>query len=459
MGKKKKEELDIQFEAFQSGMRDNGYSDDAIQTLWDILVPFSDYAFNKAHSAAYGVVSYWTGYLKAHYPAEYMAALLTSVGDDKDKSAIYLNECRRMNIPVLPPDVNESDVNFAAVDGSIRFGLGAVRNVGHAVVGHIKDARDTKGAFTDFHDFVSKTPAAVLNRRTVESLIKAGAFDQLGNTRRSLAEIHESVVDQAVRQKRAEEHGDVGFDFDSLLAEDDTPATPKIINLPEWSKKELLAQERDMLGLYVSDHPLSGLELGLAEHAEMTVAQLLESELEDGSSITVAGLLTQVNHRVARASGNPYGQLAIEDFSGELQVMCLGKSYTEHQELLQPDSIVSIRGRVQRRDDQVTLHANIIRPLSLQPQESTKWDGPFALQVPEHHATVEVLTELQTALGNHPGDTPVHLRLVTSERARVFQLSAQVEVSANLIAEVKGILGRDCLVVAEKTQPSSVAAR
>ena len=461
MGKKKKEELDIQFEAFQSGMRANGYSDDAIQTLWDILVPFSDYAFNKAHSAAYGVLSYWTGYLKAHYPAEYMAALLTSVGDDKDKSAIYLNECRRMKISVLPPDVNESEVNFAAIDGSIRFGLGAVRNVGHAVVDHIKTARDTEGVFTDFHDFVAKVPAAVLNRRTVESLIKAGAFDQLGNTRRSLAEIHESVVDQAVRQKRAEEHGDVGFDFDSLLATDDTPAAPKIINLPEWSKRELLALERDMLGLYVSDHPLSGLEIGLAEHADMTVAQLLESELEDGATVTVAGLLTQVNHRVARASGNPYGQLAIEDFSGELQVMCLGKAYTEHQNLLVADGIVAIRGRVQHRDDQVTLHAQAVRSLDLQPQESRHWEGPFVLQVPEHHATVEVLTELQQALANHPGETDVHLRLVTADRARVFQLTPQVDVSANLIADVKAILGRDCVTTANATapQPSSVAAR
>ena len=162
---------------------------------------------------------------------------------------------------------------------------------------------------------------------------------------------------------------------------------------------------------------------------------------------------------MARSSGNPYGQLAIEDFSGELQVMCLGKSYTDHQDLLVEDSIVSIRGRVQRRDDQITLHANIVRVLSLQPRESTKWDGPFVLQVPEHHATVEVLTELQTALANHQGETPVHLKLLTSEGARVFQLSAQVEVSANLIAEVKGILGRDALVVAQKAQLSSVAAR
>ena len=446
MGKKKKEELDIQFEAFSKGMADNGYSSDAVKTLWDILVPFSDYAFNKAHSAAYGVISYWTGYLKAHYPAEYMAALLTSVSDDKDKSAIYLAECRRMKISVLPPDVNESEATFAAVDGSIRFGMGAIRNVGVSVVEHIKAARESKGAFTDFHDFVNKVPVQALNRRTVDSLIKAGAFDQLGNTRRSLAEIHESVVDQAVRQKKAEEHGDVGFDFDALMASEDSPETPKIINLPEWSKRELLSLEREMLGLYVSDHPLAGLELGLAEHAEMTVAQLLDSDLEDGSVVTVAGLVTQANHRVARNSGNPYAQVAIEDFSGEIQVMFLGRSYTEHQALLQTDTIVGLRGRVQRRDDQITLHAQQAKLLDIQPQSQPRWEGPFILSVPEYYATAEVLTSLDRALEAHPGDHEVRLRLIGSQAARVFSLPRRVEVTANLIAEAKGILGRDCLM-------------
>ncbi|MDP3207983.1 MAG: DNA polymerase III subunit alpha, partial [Rhodoglobus sp.] len=195
MGKKKKEELDKQFENFSAGMIANGYSAAAVQTLWDKLLPFSDYAFNKAHSAAYGVVSYWTAYLKAHYPAEYMAALLTSVGDSKDKMAVYLNECRRMGITVLPPDVNESIEYFAAVGDDIRFGLGAVRNVGHTVVEGIRAAREQKGRFTGFFDFLKKVPGPVANKRAIESLIKAGAFDSLGSTRRALMEIHEGAVE------------------------------------------------------------------------------------------------------------------------------------------------------------------------------------------------------------------------------------------------------------------------
>ena len=180
MGKKKKSELDKQYEGFSGGMKANGYSEAAVKMLWDILLPFSDYAFNKAHSAAYGVLSYWTAYLKAHYPAEYMAALLTSVGDARDKLALYLNECRRMGIKVLPPDVNESIGYFAAVGDDIRFGLGAVRNVGFNVVDAIRAARDEKGRFESFHDFLKKSPLQVANKRTVESLIKAGAFDSLG---------------------------------------------------------------------------------------------------------------------------------------------------------------------------------------------------------------------------------------------------------------------------------------
>ena len=458
MGKKKKEELDYQFEGFQAGMRSNGYSDQAIVALWDILVPFSDYAFNKAHSAAYGLVSYWTGYLKAHYPAEYMAALLTSVSDDKDKSAVYLNECRRMKIDVLPPDVNTSLATFTAVGESIRFGLGAVRNVGVQVVNHIREAREAKGPFTDFHDFVNKVSVQALNRRTVDSLIKAGAFDQLGNTRRSLSEIHESVVDQAVRQKKAEEHGDVGFDFDSLFDEHEETPAPKIINLPEWGKRELLALEREMLGLYVSDHPLSGLEVGLSENSDMTVAQLLESELEDGAVVQVAGLLNQVNHRVARNSGNPYAQASLEDFSGEISILFLGKAYQEHQTRLQPDSLLAVRGRVQRRDDEVTMHAQSVQVLNLQPRESSDYDGPLVLTVPENFATAEVITAFDQAIARHPGQTEVRLRLIRDGVARVFSLPKTVEVSANLIGELKSILGRDCLSAPE-VQSREAAAR
>ncbi len=182
MGKKKKEILDAEFMPFSDGMKDSGYSPPAIKALWDILVPFSDYAFNKAHTAAYGLVSYWTAYLKANFRAEFMAALLTSVGDDKDKMAIYLGECRRMGIQVLPPDVNESAANFTPVGTDIRFGLTAVRNVGSNVVDGIVAARTEHGKAADFHGFLDAVPLVVCNKRVIESLIKAGAFDSMGHT-------------------------------------------------------------------------------------------------------------------------------------------------------------------------------------------------------------------------------------------------------------------------------------
>lgn len=445
MGKKKKEELDYQFENFQAGMRTNGFSDPSIQALWDVLVPFSDYAFNKAHSAAYGVISYWTAYLKAHYPGEYMAALLTSVSDDKDKSALYLNECRRMKIDVLPPDINESFASFAAVEDRIRFGLGAVRNVGHQVVDHIRQAREKKGAFSGFYDFLDKVPPAVLNRRTVESLIKAGAFDQFGHTRRALSDIHEQAVDEAVRRKRAEEHGNVGFDFDALFDQADEAPPERVPDVPEWPKRELLAQERDMLGLYVSDHPLSGMEQSLRREADMTINQLYDSSPEEGTVVAVSGLITSVAHRVARNSGNPYGTATLEDFTGEISLLFLGKNYVENQSLLHPDQIVSVRGRVQERDDSIILHGQNVRALAPGTSSGSEDHGPLTLNVPEHHATAEVLLALDQALERHEGGSEVRLRLVNGSVARIFQLPRRVAVSTDLIGEIKSVLGPNCL--------------
>lgn len=442
MGKKKKEELDIQFETFRAGMRQNGFSDDSVSALWEVLVPFSDYAFNKAHSAAYGMISYWTAYLKAHYPAEYMAALLTSVSDQKDKSAVYLNECRRMGIHVLPPDVNESFATFSAVGDDIRFGLAAIRNVGVGVVDAIRAARERQGSFSHFHDFVKKVPPVVLNRRTVESLVKAGAFDQLGHTRRSLFDIHEGVIEAALREKKAEEHGDVGFDFDSLF-EAQGEASGQVVPLkPEWPRKELLGWEREMLGLYVSDHPLAGLEIALAREADMSIAELLASDKDDGEVLTVAGLITSVNHRVARSSGNPYAQVTIEDFGGEVGVMFLGKTYHNYHADLVDDSVVALRGRVSRRDDGVGLHAVELIPLTLSTAVS---DEPLILTVPEKFATVSVLTALDQTLERHQGEATVRLRLVKSGVARVFELPRRVSVTIDLIGEVKGLLGSECL--------------
>ncbi|MSY42070.1 MAG: DNA polymerase III subunit alpha, partial [Actinobacteria bacterium] len=221
MSKKKREILKKEFVPFEAGMHANNFSDEAITRLWEILVPFSDYAFNKAHTAGYGMVSYWTAYLKANYPAEYMAALLTSVKDDKDRSAIYLNECRRMGLKVLPPDVNDSDFDFTPRGTDIRFGLSAIRNVGGNVVDSIITTRRRVGRFENFHDFIAKVEVSVCNKRVVESLVKAGAFDSFGHTRKGLVQVHEEVVDSAVDIKRAEAIGQFDL-FGGLEAQGDS---------------------------------------------------------------------------------------------------------------------------------------------------------------------------------------------------------------------------------------------
>jgi DNA polymerase-3 subunit alpha len=441
MGKKKKEELDKQFEGFEAGMVERNYSKAAINILWETLVPFADYAFNKAHSAGYGVLSYWTAYLKANFPAEFMAALLTSVGDSKDKLAIYLSECRRMGLQVLPPDVNESDGVFSAVGQDIRFGLGAIRNVGANVVDGIKAARASGGAFTSFHDFLKKVPIHVANKKTIESLIKAGAFDSMGNTRRALVEIHEDAIESAVSLKRNEAQGMVDLFADIFEFDAHDEAVPE---RPEWTKRDKLAFEREMLGLYVSDHPLAGLETQLAKFASTTILDLTASEdVRDGDHVTVAGLVTEVQRRVAKNSGKPYGIIQIEDFSGEMSVMFLGRTYQDFGDQLANDQVVTIRGRVTRRDDGVALHASELRVPDLGSAAAST--GPLMLQIPEQRASASIATSLDEMLKRYPGDTEVRLRLTRGDTARIFELPNRVSITSDLYGELKSLLGPSCL--------------
>ena len=440
MGKKKLKELEKLFEKFSTGMKANGFSTGAVTALWETLLPFAGYAFNKAHSAGYGVLSYWTAYLKANYPAEYMAALLTSVGDSKDKLGLYLSECRRMGIRVLAPDVNESSGDFTAVGGDIRFGLGAIRNVGSHVVDDIRASREKKGRFTSFHDFLRTVPIPVANKRTIESLIKAGAFDSLGATRRGLLEIHEDAIDAAVSLKRNEANGQVDLFAGIFEFEDEAERVP---DRPEWSKRDKLAFEREMLGLYVSDHPLAGLERQLAKHASSTIADILGGEVAgDGDIVTIAGLVTSVQHRTARNSGNQYGLVQIEDFSGDITVLFLGKTYQEFSPALTNDAIVVVRGRVSVRDDGMNLHAVSMFSPDL---GQSLGSGPLVISVPEVRATTQVVTALGDVLIRHSGDSEVRLKLVKGESARMFEIPYPVTVSADLYGELKSLLGPNCV--------------
>lgn len=445
MGKKKKSELDKQFAGFSQGMQDNGYSMEAVKTLWDILLPFSDYAFNKAHSAAYGVISYWTAYLKAHYAPEYMAALLTSVGDDKDKSAIYLNECRRMGITVLPPDVNESALNFTPVGNDIRFGMGAIRNVGVNVVEAMVAARESEGAYTSFKDYLMKVPAVVCNKRTIESLIKSGAFDSLGHHRRALAMIHEEAIDSVITLKRNEAIGqfDLFAGFDE--AESESSLSIEIPDLPEWEKKDKLSFERDMLGLYVSDHPLQGLEGLLSQHAEMSITSVLgEDGPQDGAIITIAGMITSLSRRIAKASGNAYARAEVEDLGGSMEVMFFGQVYGPIASVLAEDLIVVVKGRLQKRDDgAITLNC---MELSV-PDLSEGLNGPLVITMPTHKATEAVVTELGDVLRTHRGNSEVRLHLQGDTRTEIMGLPVHLRVnpSPSLFGDLKVLLGPACL--------------
>lgn len=440
MGKKKKEILDKEFTPFSEGMMANGYSMDAIKTLWDILVPFSNYAFNKAHSAAYGLVSYWTAFLKANYPTEYMAALLTSTKDNKDKRAMYLAEARHMGITVLPPDVNASMGTFAPDGDAIRFGLSAIQNVGGPVVDAIVSTRLEKGPSATFHEFLNKMPATVINKRTIQSLIRAGAFDSLGHTRRALLARCDEAVDAVTDLKRNEAIGQFDL-FGGLGVEDEaTPAfVIEIPDLPEFEKRQKLAEEREMLGLYVSDHPLKGVDAALSRFQEHEIAHVVgNAEAMTDKNVVIAGLVSSVQTKVTK-QGNSWAIATIEDLSGSIEVLFFPRAYETLQSHLVPDIIVQVEGKVSIRDEQMSLYGQSMKMLDLRDDAEI----PVELDMLMSRCTPNVLEELRETLESFPGAAPVRLHLREPGRVTVVELDPKlrVQASAAFFSQIKAIPG------------------
>jgi DNA polymerase-3 subunit alpha len=439
MGKKNKEILDKEYIPFEAGMKANGFGDAAIKRLWEVLIPFSDYAFNRAHSAGYGVVSFWTAYLKANYPTEYMAALLTSVRDDKDKSALYLSECRRMGINVLPPDVNESNSEYTPRGRDIRFGLAAIRNVGEGVVASIKSAREAKGNFASFGDFLAKVDAQVCNKKTIESLIKAGAFDDLGHHRKALVAIHLEAIDAVIESKRAEAIGQ--FDLFGDLGGSAVSGLEIEIPQGEWDKGTLLAFEREMLGLYVSDHPLLGVEHILRSNTDMSISALVDDGGAQDGFVTIGGLITGISRKVSR-TGSSWAIVTVEDLEGSLEVLFFANTYNQYALTLIEDRIVTIRGRVDRRDDQVRFSAVEMTSLDV----SSGPVGPLMISLPISQCTPPIVERVKEILRSHPGKREVHLQIEDSDKSTTMKIDALVTSSPSLSADLKSILGPNCLV-------------
>ncbi len=441
MGKKNKEILDKERVHFESGMKANKFSADAVEKLWQTLIPFSDYAFNRAHSAGYGLLSFWTAYLKANYPTEYMAALLTSVRDDKDKSALYLNECRRMGIKVLAPDVNESDSEYTPRGSDIRFGLTAIRNVGENVVGSIVSNRLAKGKYQSFGDFLSKVDASVCNKKTIESLIKAGAFDSLKHSRKGLMMVYLEAIDAVSEAKRAESIGQ----FDLFGLETSATAINGVsldIPMTEWDKAMLLSYEREMLGLYVSDHPLLGIEHILRAASDMTISQL--NDVNHDQIITIGGLITQVQRKVSR-QGTPWAIVTVEDLEGAVDVMFFSNSYATHGVNLVEDRVVAIRGRVDKREERARISA-----LDLTMPDLNKTPtGPLTISMEMSRCTPPVIERMKEILRSHPGAREVHLQLDENGKLTTLKLDEGLRVtsSPSLSADLKTVLGPDCLLI------------
>ena len=438
MGKKKKSILDKEFIPFRDGMRANKYSEDAINKLWEILVPFSDYAFNRAHTAGYGLVSYWTAYLKANFPSEYMAALLSSVKDDRDKLAIYLNECRKMGIKVLPPDVNESLSEFAPIGKDIRFGLSAIKNVGENVVDSLINSRGKHERFTDFFDFLNKVESTVCSKRVIESLIKAGAFDSLSHSRKGLLSIHIEAVDSATESKKAEAIGQYDL-FGSSKESVGITGTELVIPTEEWEKAALLNFERQMLGLYVSDHPLLGIEHLLSRFSDTQIADIAHGNKNDADIVTVAGLVTNIQRKVTKQGAN-WAIVTLEDLAGSVDLMVFSQTYANTANLIHEDAILSVKAKIDAREEEsprlVALDFSV-------PDLNQQRTSPVVVKLNAARCTPPMVDSIKSVLQTHPGTVEVHLHIINGEKTTVMKIDERlkVEPTSALFGELKALLG------------------
>ncbi len=462
-GKKIRELIAKERDKFVDGCVAQGHERAFGEQMFDTIEPFADYSFNKSHTVGYGLVTYQTAYLKANHPREYLAALLTSVKGDKDKSAVYLNECRQMEIPVLVPDINESAMDFVVrrtttgvgADGApvgvsaIRFGLSAVRNVGEGVVAKIIEARDEGGPFTDFYDLCERVDPSVLNKRTIESLIKAGAFDSLGHPRQGLFLVFEEIVDVILARRRERDAGIMSLFGDALSGGGDIAASfdrPPILE-SEFSKSQRLAFEKEMLGLYVSDHPLMGVESALRRFADTNLTEL--KELREGEMRTVGGVVTALARKYTKR-GDLMATFVLEDLGGAVEVMVFPKTMASYGELLTEDAIVCVKGRIDLREDAPKLIAMELT------QPPLVIDGGQPVRIRTRPGVLNDLkvAKLKEVLLAHPGDNPVLVYIEGAEKTTVVSLGDEHLVSDRngLFAELRVLLGADCILAPDAAQ-------
>lgn len=444
VGKKVEKLMKAEEPRFLEGAVGQGLTHEQAAGLWKLLQPFAGYSFNRAHSACYGLIAYQTAYLKAHYPVEYISALLTAVRDSKDEKTKYLASARKMGVEVLAPDVNRSQSEFAPdpeATECVRFGLAGIRNVGEGVVDHILAARRDGGVFKDFFDFCWRADVTALNKRTIESLIKAGAFDSMSHERGGLLEVFEQVVDQIASARRKESEGYVSLFDDGGATNGERTLVGSMLAIPPTTlpKSVMLAYEKEMLGSYVTDHPLAGLEDVLSYQTDASIASL--GEVADGGIVAIAGIVHKVGKKFTRKGELMY-ILDVEDLEASCEVIVFPAVAERANELVAVDRVLRVKGRVDHRDDVPKLVA-----LELAEPDLAALDHPVRIRVPAARCTAELVGRLKSVLKEYPGSKPVFLHLLSGERETVLRLGAEftVDPANGCVDRLRVLLGAEAV--------------
>jgi DNA polymerase-3 subunit alpha len=399
--------------------------------LWEDVEKAADYSFPKAHAACYALIAYQTAWLRANHPCEYMAALISSVMNTKDRVPIYVNACHELGIEVLPPDVNESDVDFAVVGGKIRFGLNAVKGVGEGAARALINARNEGGPFESIWDFTERVDPLVSNKRVLEALVKCGA---LPGSRKGMLEVLEQAVSWGQKQQ-ADRLAGQGSIFDLGPVEDEKPRHHPTTPTDEFEKSDLLKLEKEVLGLYVSEHPLAAIRDQLRRKSDATIAEL--DRRRDGEVVTVGGIVTSLRHMTTKR-GDAMVFLRFEDVTGVIETVVFNATYEKSRELCTADRVLIVKGRVDRKEGETKLVA-----LELAAFEAVPELREVRLKIDATKAGAGTIRELAALIKDFPGDSPVYADLLTSQGRKTYAFGSQYKVkpAPDFYAEVKMILG------------------
>jgi len=435
MGKKKAKLMVQQREEFKKGAKAKGIKHPVADKIFDLMATFGRYGFNKAHSAGYAYLAYQTAYLKAHYPVQFMAASMSSEIGNTDRIEVLMEECKRMGIEVLPPDVNESGGRFKVVENKIRFGLEAVKNVGHGAIQAIIIAREKLGKFKSLLQFCAEVDLGSVNKRVIESLIQSGAFDSVSKHRAQLMASLDVAANYGQALQEDKKRGQTSL-FD-LAGEIKTTPVPKMADVPEWPISEILSKEKEMLGFYVSGHPLTRYE----EELKIFVTRDTQTieDAKDGEELYIGGVITQVKTKIDRKK-KQMAFATLEDFVGRVEVVIFSDCYEKNRRFIRADSMVLARGRASTREgEKAKVVASDIISLSKAYQ---KMKPPMHIQLVSSGTSQDIVSELKEILSLHPGKSQVFLHVRTDDEELKMRLkNMEVEVSKDLLAKLKGLCG------------------